>query len=391
MSASRSILRTLGGALAVVFAGGILASSALGSLTIDLRVRTSPPESPDPPTFTNGVAVEPGDLVKMEVWAVVTDGNGTVRDDGLNKFYSSFLSTNGGLILGNLISLFPADEPHSMWGGGTGVDKGVAGDLDGDGDDDVGSNEVSGDAPPMFMARASNNIELFTDKNVPVYDEFLCSIGEGPCEAEVEAWKVEHDTNEWFVGRLFFVAAGDWNETIDPATGRPGVVEIWARPRQYNAAAWMEDGELLFNYVNEGAEHRGLLVSGDKVILYVASHAEVPDGSGPFEVAPGGLALVLNGSASTGSINWWGWDFDGDGNYEIEGVGEEEVTVTYEYLTGEKGLVAGDYTAKMTVGWSQSDPVNTDTAEFGFRIVPEPATIALLLAGCLVTGMRRRR
>ena len=103
MSASRSILRTLGGALAVVFAGGILASSALGSLTIDLRVRTSPPESPDPPTFTNGVAVEPGDLVKMEVWAVVTDGNGTVRDDGLNKFYSSFLSTNGGLILGNLI------------------------------------------------------------------------------------------------------------------------------------------------------------------------------------------------------------------------------------------------------------------------------------------------
>jgi len=45
----------------------------------------------------------------------------------------------------------------------------------------------------------------------------------------------------------------------------------------------------------------------------------------------------------------------------------------------------------MTVGWSQSDPVNTDTAEFGFRIVPEPATIALLLAGCLVTGMRRRR
>ena len=370
----------------------ILASNVAGALTIDIRGLTAAGDLDS----DNFIPITPqgggSHLAKMQVWAVVTGSNGTVRDDGLNKFYSSFRSTNGGLILGNLMSLFPAstDAPHNMWGEGTGVDQGVAGDLDGDGDNDVGSNDVNGGAPPMFMARASNDVELFTDKDVPVYDEFLWLIGEGPSEAEVEAWKVAHDTNEWFGGRLFFMAAPDWNEPTDPATGRPGVVEIWAQPRQYNAAGWMEDGELLFNYVNEGAEHRGQLVSGDKTLLGVPSAAHGPDGA--FEANPGGPALVLDGSASTGSINWWAWDFDGDGNYDMQGLGEggfDEVTVTYADLQA-MGIADGVYTAEMTVGWSASDPVNTSTTTFGLTIVPEPATVALLAVG-LVTLIRRRK
>jgi len=49
------------------------------------------------------------------------------------------------------------------------------------------------------------------------------------------------------------------------------------------------------------------------------------------------------------------------------------------------------YPATMTVGWSASDPINTDTVAFDLTIIPEPATIALLVAGVLVTRLRRRR
>ncbi len=381
MSVSRSILRTLGGTLAVVLAGGILASSALGSLSIDLRVRTSPPG--DPPVFTNGAAIAPGaPYVLMEVWAVVTNGNGDVRDDGLCKFYSSFLSTNGGLIKGDLLSAFPGG---SMWSAGYLVHEGEQHDLDGDGDLDIGSNAVDAVSPPMYQGKASGFIEFF-DEPVPALDPF----GGITQEYIDDVWKPLHDTNEWHVANVGFFPAAEWNVESDPATGRPGVVEIWSRPRQFAHASWEEDGQLSINFPNPATKDYGVLETGDKVILYVASEAHGPEG-GPFEVGPGGPPLLLNGSASTGSINWWGWDFDGDGDYEIEGVGEEQVAVTYADLQA-MGVLDGHYPhAKMTVGWSASDPVNTNTAEFDFTLVPEPATIALLLAGCLATGMRRRR
>lgn len=373
----------------------ILASNVAGELTINVRALTAAGDLDS----DNFVAVTPDGLTKMQIWAVVTNNDGNVRNDGLCKFYSSFRSTTGGLILGNLISVFPDTGPHSMWGGGPTANKGVTADLDGDGDNDIGSNAVGAPAPPIFQARASDNIEFFTDKDVPEFDEELWLIGAGPSEAEVEAWKVAHDTNEWFVARLYFKARPDWNEPIDPANGRPGVVEIWAEPRQYGAAAWKEDGLLKFNFVDPAAKDRGFLVSGDRTRLGVASEAHGPDG-GPegFKVAPTDDPLTLDGSASTGSINWWAWDFDGDGDYDLEGVGEV-VDVTYDML---KGLVDANVTegeewpdgvmktATMTVGWSASDPVNMDTTTFNLTLVPEPATVALLAVG-LVTLIRRRK
>ena len=358
----------------------ILASNVAGSLSIDVRASTA----------DNFVAIGPSGFAIMEVWAVVANANGDVRDDGLCKFYSSFRSTNGGLILGDLVTMFPDTPPHSMWGGGLGAYAGNASDLDGDTDADIGDNYVGADAPPMFLAQASNDIELYNDRPVPVVHAMYGIIPDvHPTPEEVEAWKVEHDTNEWKVATLYFVAKAAWNEEIDPATGRPGVVEIWAEPRQFQAAAWREDGELKFNFVDPATPDYGVLETGEKTLLGVASEAHGPDG-GPFEVGPGGPDLVLSGSASTGSINWWGWDFDGDGDYEIEGLGEEEVTVTYADLKM-FGLADGHYpNAQMAVGWSASDPRNTDTTTFDLTLVPEPATVALLAVG-LVTLIRRRK
>ena len=367
----------------------ILASNVAGALSIDVRALTGIGGDLDSDNF---LPITPqggaSGFAAMEVWAVVTNGNGNVRDDGLCKFYSSFLSTSGGLILGNLMSDFPAGN---MWGEGPKAHKGEPYDLDGDTDADIGSNVINADAPPMFLAQASNDNEFYSSRPVPTVHP-LWEMGIGNSPADVEAWKVEHDTNEWHVATLYFVALPDWNEPIDPATGRPGVVEIWARPRQIQFAGWKEDGELKVNYVDPATEDYGVLETGDKTLLGVPSEAHGPEG-GPFEVGPGGPPLLLNGSASTGSINWWGWDFDGDGDYEIEGLGEDgndAITVTYAELVA-MGVLDGHYpNAKMTVGWSASDPRNTDTTTFDLTIVPEPATVALLAVG-LVTLIRRRK
>lgn len=406
MSVSRSMSRTLVGTLAVVFVGGILASSALGSLSIHLRVRTSLPE--DPPTFTNGVAVEAGvtTYVPMEIWAVVTDYDGELRDEGVWKFYSAFYSSDGGLIKGNLMAAFvPAGAEH-QWGQGNTADEGLPTDLDGDGDNDVGSHFAGDPSPPWFQARhSSGDTYHYDDYPVPeVHPLYPIPPFDHPSPAEVEAWKEEHATNEFHVANLYFFPETVWNETAGGYDGRPGVTEIWAAPRQFGVAQWMEDdpanpGENItkVNFVNPapGDPNAGELLGGDKVVLYVVSEAVPPPGfEGGFRVGPADPPLVLNGRASTGSINWWGWDFDGDGIYDIEGLGEhgfDEITVTYQDLI-DLGLEEGIYPdASMAVAWVTSPATNEDDVTFEFEIFPEPATIALLVAGCLLTRIRRRR
>ncbi len=406
MSASRSMSRTLVGTLAVVFVGGILASSALGSLSIHLRVRTSLPE--DPPTFTNGVAVEAGvtTYVPMEIWAVVTDYDGELRDEAVWKFYSAFYSSNGGLIKGNLMAAFVPTGAEHQWGQGNTADQGSQEDLDTDGDLDVGSNFIGDTSPPWFQARHSSGEPYpYDDYPVPeVHDLYPIPPYDHPSPAEVEAWKEEHAANEFHMANLYFLPETAWNETAGGYDGRPGVTEIWAAPRQFGSAQWMEDdpanpGESItkVNFVNPapGDPNAGELLAGDKVVLYVVSHAEPPTGAkGGFSIGPSDPPLVLDGRASTGSINWWGWDFNGDGDYDIEGLGEEGndfIAVTYQDLI-DLGLAEGVYPmASMAVGWSQSEPVNKDEVTFEFEIIPEPATIALLVVGALVARVRRRR
>lgn len=325
----------------------------------------------------------------MEIWATVTDGNGDLGDDGLWKFYSAFYSTDGGVILGDLIPTFAPSGPEAAWGSAGADAAGLATDLDGDGDKDVGSDWVGDPAPPWFLAKhTTGDTYSYDDFPVPeVHALYPVPPFDHPSPAEVEEWKIDHATNEWKVALLYFLPdAADWGPDHNPA-GQSGATEIWAAPRQFGTAIWKEDDVTLLNFVDPDP-NRGDLVSGDKVVLGIPSTAHGPDG-GPVELGPGGGDVVLDGSASTGSVNWWAWDFDGDGNYEIEGIGESGPTISYELLSG-MGIADGSYTATMTVGWSASDPVNTDTTTFDLTLVPEPATVALLAVG-LVTLIRRRK
>jgi len=360
--------------------GAMLASTAAGALTIQLRT-VGHPDNLVPITG-------PGDPpVEMEIWAVVTDGNGDLADDGLYKLYSAFRSSDGGLMLGDL-STAQAPGMGGAWmgnGSSLGFQNDLEGDIDmsdpghppagsdsdyhfipgtGDGDLDIGHTDPTKPAPPWFAIRHAFGMQ-FTDN----------PFGGTP-------------VNEWHVGTLTFTAT-DWGPEYD-AAGQSGVTEIWADPRQYGSASWTEDGTSKINFVDPqpGDPNAGDLLADDGVILYVESAAAAPAGA-PFTLGPGGGDVVLDGTASTGSVNWWGWDFDGDDNYEIEGIGEGSVTVSYEDLKG-MGIPDGDYTAKMTVGWSASDPINQSTATFGLSLVPEPGTVALLALG-LVTLIRRRK
>ena len=233
----------------------------------------------------------------------------------------------------------------------------------GDGDLDIGHTQTGKPAPPWFQVRHGMGTQ-YTDL---------------PFGVPVDAWHV---------ATLTFTPLPGWEGDDYDELGQSGVTEIWADVRQNAAAQWEENGVQRINYAMPDP-NQGTLLGGEPVILYVASTAAAPPG-GPVLLVAGAGDTVLDGTAATGSVNWWGWDFDGDGTYEIEGIGESMPAVSYELLTG-MGIAEGHYpAARMTVGWSASDPINTDTALFDLTLVPEPGTVALLAVG-LVTLIRRRK
>lgn len=134
--------------LAAAVATGLGATSAMAALTIDLRVTAITGAGSTGGSFTSK-SVTPGPsgniTVTMAVWAQVTGSNNNLPDD-VQSATGSFLST--GLLLGNLnVSNIPTLFQ------GTAFSTGFATDLDGDGDNDVGSN-INNDADNFFRARA---------------------------------------------------------------------------------------------------------------------------------------------------------------------------------------------------------------------------------------------
>ena len=255
------------------------------------------------------------------------------------------------------------------WGSGATASVGTPQDLDGDGDNDLGSTDHLGEGAPVWF-QAKHGMSLFPWEG---YGFFGYGLDGG------------------FNVAMLTLDGGTWGPEYNPV-GQSGVTEIWAVPRQADQdAIWQEDGVDRGNSDDPEALDYGVLQGGEKIVLYVASSAQgPPHGPEGFMVAPGDAPLVLDGTASTGSINWWGWDFDGDGDYEIESdVGQ--VTVTYDDLIA-MGLVEGvPYEAVMAVGWAQSDPINVSTDTFPLKLVPEPATLALLALGSVASLIRRRR
>ncbi|MGE5610423.1 MAG: hypothetical protein ACM359_14320 [Bacillota bacterium] len=117
-----------------------LESRELLSLTIDVRL-------PDGGKVVD--VTRKGQVINMEVWAVVRGGDSNGSNDGMSAVIGDFLSSNvkGGAALGTLTAGLVA--PFRA----TGSVKGTSADLDSDGDLDVGSNDTEG-ATGHFLGRS---------------------------------------------------------------------------------------------------------------------------------------------------------------------------------------------------------------------------------------------
>lgn len=361
MVASRSVAGMFGSTLVMVLVGGILASIASGGITVDLRFAGGE---------TSQVIVGPGEVVTAQLWASVTGLNPDPLDDGLWKFYAKLLSSHGGLIQGDMSAEW---EVVSIWipipgfwlewapfRDGQAASLGTQQDLDGDGDLDLGGTDPS-KITDWFLARAPS----------------------------LQATK---DFSEWHIANVTFTGMAWGPEHV--SGGISGVTEIWAESRGkddpiWNEDLWLEDFPFTGPPPPEGTGKAGNFETGTKIVLYIASAANASANNGA-EVNEGEV-LLLDGTASTGSVNWWGWDFDQNGTYEVEsadGTGE----ISFDDLFALYGDY-GTYMATMAVGWAQSDRINESEAPFELTLVPEPATLGLIAVGFVlsVVGRVRRR
>lgn len=357
MTALRGLGRVTGGVCLFVLAGAICATSALGALTLDLRL----------PGGGNAVEItSPTQVVNLQLWATVTDTDGSATNDGIWKFYTSILSSNGGVLLGNLNSAAfhsdpvpfppfqyptPFNAAPATWG--------TLQDLDGDGDLDRGSNNPA-DANDWVLGRASEmQPTLYYPTGYDFMDFSFTGAGWGPDEHGV--------TKIYLVPR----PGGDslWNENGYTGTGAP-------------PHTWLA-----------GTDISGAPTAGQAITLYIAAEAVAPGGGTlQFNNATGAPdeVFMLDASASAGSMNTFEWDLNGDGTPEF--TSNQIITpVTWQEMI-DAGLLPGvAYTASLRTSWQESPAVTEDTVTFDFMMVPEPATMALLGLGGLVTLLRRRR
>jgi hypothetical protein len=121
-------------------------------------------------------------------------------------------------------------------------------------------------------------------------------------------------------------------------------------------------------------------------ILAVDGPWAVARAGGPYEVGPGGSAL-LDGSVFYGSGNpvSWSWDLDADGEYD-DAFGPT-ASLTYDEFVGQFGMQPGQYVIGLQIHTSDG-LVDTDAGSL--ILTPEPATLTLLAMGGLL-GLRRRR
>lgn len=131
-------------ALAVAAFGMMLASADAAFLTYDLRA---------PDGSKSVILAGTGSSVTLNLFAVLQNGNANAADDGFTNGGGSFKSTVGGVGL-NLGSLSPVANVNGF--NAVGATPGLAQDLDGDGDLDVGSTSPTS-ATDYFTALSLNN------------------------------------------------------------------------------------------------------------------------------------------------------------------------------------------------------------------------------------------
>ena len=311
----------------------------------------------------------PGDAIDVEVWAEITEGSGTGEAfvSGAYRLWSS----DGGPVLGDYVGwqipewtlqtdFFGNPIPGQYKGGNS---PGTPADLDGDGDMDWGA------LPTGSVTDTSNGTSWVTLRDPlagpPLAFGDLHQIGQG----------------QWVVGGI---ESASWNAVelaVDASNTAPFIYTWFEAMNQQS-------------YPDNGSGNAPQAM--DAITVLLASDADASSMAGG-QMVTADADLVLDGSAATGSINWWRWEFNGDGAYTGDGdpdlaieTGDAVTVLTMADLDA-MGLGMGMHNVSMTVGWVESPATNVDTSGLvDFEIVPEPATLALVGLG-LAALVRRKR
>jgi len=252
-----TVVKTLSKVLFVAAVCGLVASTAMAGLTLNVFLAGTSDVKPNGPTSIG--ILSPTGTIDMEIWARVTGSNEFYTDDGLTKVYASFMTSNGGLVKGDLVSEYlpgvwvGEDYYPNFWSTGIGNHVGTPADLDGDLDLDNGSTNAA-DANNWFVARGAAGVYKMGTTNNEGWFKL------GTLSLELTGWGPDHS----------------W-----------GVTEVWAMPRNSVipvANVWKEDsvvkGDLDFP------------TTGQKVTIYY-----VPEPATLVLMAVGGGFALLRGTA----------------------------------------------------------------------------------------------
>ena len=359
----RNALRVTGwlAAVAVVMVG----SHALAALTVDLR-------------FSDGstsMVIHRNQLntdVTMYVWTTVTGTGSDGTKDGLCYINYNVISrkASGGSVTGNMTSSWSLD---SNWNN-TGTMSTTVADLNADGINDIGS---------LSTTNNSNTLKAKSTDTLHTPGRWYGSDGKGG-NSVTNGWAWNVETVQFHISASS-ASFGTGTTYIDPK------IPSWAGATK--AASYFLDGGA--TAVNSN------LTNGSSVAFTLApttlTASLTNQGTdGKYHVSQGG-SVTLGGMATItdgfGSVSQYGWDLTGDGVADVTST-SSSATVTYDYLTravglGGLGLSQGNHavTLKITTndGAMGTDPGGT------LNIVPEPATVALLVTGGIAIAARRRR
>ena len=360
--------------LGVAVALALVASTASADLVTEIKVGDGTYAAPA--SYGGQLVVTPGQTIGVELWSVITGGFGSTFTDLLDTAVMRVFSSNGGATLVNFTAGAMA---YPIGASTTGSQLGMATDLDGDGDLDWGG-------PPQVSWLTSLLDPAVSERWIVCRNPGGFYFAGAPPGAKMDG------------GGHVAVPNATFDILLDANPGDWGTTEIWVQPDYLTAGAykWYEGSTLHTSPGTAGDPLVGV-TSGTPLVLVMTATAAAPGGGAVVEILNDGLPVLLDGSASTGSINYWAWkvDLDGNGDYELV-IGEEDGTsdgmleVTFDMLATLGLLPNTVYNALLYVDWNESAPVTLSESGFQIEIVPEPATLALLGLGALALVRRKR-